>query len=276
MSFTPPDPAATPRAPGEISAGTDGATGRVTPYGAHVFSWIPAGHDEVLYVSPRAVLDGSKPIRGGIPVCFPWFGAGGSGDATPAHGTVRRDTWEVRERRGDGAAFATRAGGFGISLDASFGDTLTLRVAVTRTADDAAAFELALHSYFAVSEASAVSVTGLAGARGLDSLTGETFEQDTEPIRFAAEYDRVFTGCPGPQTLHDPGLKRKIVITPDNLPSAIVWNPHAAKAGRMSDLGADQYPRFVCIESGRVRQDAVTLRPGETFEASVGIAVEAA
>ena len=267
----------------ELTFNTPAATGRLTPFGGHVLGWQPAGIDApVLYVSPRAVLDGSKPVRGGVPVCFPWFSNGPEGGLKPKHGPVRSGVWELREQRDDGVSLAASAEGFGITLDATFGEALTLNVVVTRTTDSPAPFELALHTYFAVSEAAAVSVTGLAGARRFDALTGENTTQGDEPIRFTGEYDRVFTACPGGQTLHDPapgsgsseGFARRVVITPTNLPSTIVWNPGPAKAASMKDLGEDQYPRFVCIESARVREDAQVLAPGQAFEAGVQITVE--
>ena len=264
----------------EIHAKHPHRTGRITAFGAHALGWQPAGHEPVLYLSPRAVLDGSKAIRGGIPVCFPWFGSGPSGDREPSHGPVRTATWQRTEPADADVAFSIDAEGFTLRLAASFRDTLVLAVRVQRVAETAAPFELALHSYFAVSSVAGVRVTGLAGASRLDQLTGERSTQSDGPIRFDGEYDRVFTGAHGPQTLHDPGggsesgAGRRIVLTPENLPSAIVWNPGPAKAASMSDLGEDQFDKFVCIESGRVREDALTLGPGEVFEAAVRFTVE--
>ena len=252
-----------------------GGSGRCSSFGGHVLGWRPDRHRPVLYLSPRARLDGSKAIRGGIPVCFPWFGAGPSGDRDPAHGTVRAKAWELQSQAEGGANFETDTpDGFRIALGARFGAELTLRVRVERTGPAPAPFELALHTYLAVSDAAEASVTGLAGASRLDQLTGERATQGPEPVRFDGEYDRVFTGCPGPQTLHDPGWGRRVVVTPTDLPSAVVWNPGPAKAASMADLGEDQFPRFVCIESGRVREDAPTLAPGEAFEAAVRFDVE--
>lgn len=257
-----------------------GGSGALTPFGAHALQWQPAGHRPVLYLSPRAVLDGRKAIRGGIPVCFPWFGSGPDGTAQPAHGTARTATWEPTEQRPDGATLRLNTEGFAFELSLAFGTALDLAVKIVRTGDSPAPFELALHSYFCVSDATRAAVTGLGGAHRLDQLTGERAVQGDEPVRFVGEFDRLFTGCTGPQTLHDPGdpgdadtPARRIRVSPTNLPSAIVWNPHAAKAASMADLGEDQWPRFVCIESARVREDALTLQPGEGFEASVRVEV---
>lgn len=278
MSALIPPPAGEPVP--ELRVHTSAAQGRLTSFGAHALAWQPAGHHRVLYLSPRAVLDGSKAIRGGVPVCFPWFGGGPGGTRAPAHGTARTAVWELREQREDGSRLRTETEGFCVELNMTFGAALRFDVRIVRTADAPAPFELALHSYFEVSHAARVHVTGLAGADRLDQLTAERGVQGEEPIRFSGEFDRLFTGCTGPQTLHDPGDEargfpaRRIVLTPENLPSAIVWNPHAAKAASMADLGEDQWPRFVCIESARVREDAVTLQPREAFEASVKIHVE--
>ena len=264
--------------------------GQATAFGGHVLGWQPAGHEPVLYLSPRAVLDGSKPIRGGIPVCFPWFGAGPSGDREPAHGLVRSVEWEPGDCERWWVGYFHEVEGWDIHLTAAFGplegvhpygafqpeNSMNLFLAIKRTGEEPAPFEVALHTYFSVSGAAGVTVEGLGEARCFDQLTGKEAEDGIGSIRFDGEYDRIFTGIPGRKliTLTDPGLSRRITIDQAELPSAIVWNPGPAKAASMSDLGEDQHEKFVCIESGRVRQDALTLEPGEAFEAEVRFTVE--
>ncbi len=269
----------------------------------------PAGQPQpLLYLSPDAVLTGTKPLRGGVPVCFPWFGGNQTDPDAPAHGLVRNKPWELVEAFTDDrpenahdpffdATLRTHTDHFNVTYRVSAfnplppgkvaseasrsgrapedtSPSLCLTFTATNTTDAPRPFELALHTYFAVSDVRQVHVTGLGGATCIDQLANnQRTAQDDTPIRFTGEFDRIFLNTPPDTTLHDPGWDRTIRITTDGAPSAVVWNPWIEKSKRLADLPDDAWPNFLCIESGLIADDAATLAPGDIHTASVRIAV---
>lgn len=270
----------------------DGPPGRfvVTDHGAQILDWRPGGAEPVIFTSERAVYRPGEAIRGGIPVCFPWFGPGRSGRKRPAHGFARLSEWQLARAR-ENAGVTTldwhfdqtlipeldhvdpRRNRFTVDYRQVFGPTLELHVAVRNTDPRVPlVFELALHSYFRVGDVRQVGVQGLSGAEYLDKVTGE---QQTQigPIRFGDEVDRVHA-FGGTAVIEDPALGRRIRIEQTNANRTIVWNPGPEKAAAMSDLEDDEWSQFVCVESGNVRLGAIHLQPGESHELSVRIGVE--
>ena len=248
-------------------------------FGTHVLRWQPTGQAHpVLYVSPTAVLDGSKAIRGGIPVCFPWFGPHPTDTDAPSHGRVRTAMGEWGQRHPDRGSVTWTGDTFGLRLAATLSETLHIDVDVVNRSGSPARFELALHSYFAVGGVQQVRVQGLDGLAYLDQLTGTRHQQGAEPVTFAAEFDRIYFGRAegaAPVRIEDPAWARQIVLNTEGLPSAVVWNPWTEKARRLSDLPDDAWPDFCCVEAGCVGEDAVELAPGAGFSGSLTLAVEA-
>lgn len=242
------------------------------PHGSHVTSYLPeADAPDALFVSPRSAFAAGEPIRGGIPVCFPWFADHG----TPKHGPVRLESWRVTDTAADDDAarleLATDHGPFRITCRISAGAALELAVRVENVGDAPATFELALHSYFAVADVTNVEIHGLSGRDYLDKTREmNQFTQDG-PIRIDREVDRVYQHTADTCTLHDPGHGRTIEIEKRDLLSTIVWNPWRDKGAAQPDLADDDWLRFVCIESGNVHDNAVTLAPGEAHEGAARI-----
>ena len=202
---------------------TDRCRARLTAYGAQLCEWTPVGKSPVLYLSPRAVFAAGTPIRGGVPISFPWFASHPTDPSKPAHGFARTRTWQVvgatRETTGDVRVVlrleadddtrALWASTFALSLTVSLGATLAMTVEVENVGHEAIAYELALHTYLAVGDVEAVSIRGLEGTRFVDKVDGgKNKVAGAEPLRIAGETDRVFLDTTATCLVDDPVLAR--------------------------------------------------------------------
>ncbi len=258
---------------------TRAATAEVFLHGAHVTRFQPAGHRPVLFVSERSAFQPGAPIRGGVPICFPWFGARTDGGPGPLHGFARITEWQLAEARveTDGTAclafqlplpetlHALWPASATVRFSAQIGRELRLALQVTNLGGATIQFEEALHTYLAVSDVRQVSLTGLAKTPFQDRLQpDQLFLQDAAPVRITAETDRIYGPTDAPCIVHDPGWARRLVIEKSGSASTVVWNPWIAKAKAMPDFGDDEWPAMLCVETGNVRGQAVTLPPGQT------------
>ena len=256
--------------------GTERCHARLTPYGAQVCEWTPAGQQaSALFLSPRATFAVGTSIRGGIPVCFPWFAAHPSDPTKPAHGFARTRIWEVAEVNRDGAGdvravlrltsdAGTRAHWpfeFAASLTVTLGPSLAMTFEVENTGAGEAAYESALHTYLAVGDVETIRIHGLERTRFIDKVDGmrET-RSDAAPLTLAGEIDRVFLDTRAPCTVEDPVLQRRIRVEKSHSLATVVWNPGAEKARAVSDIG-DAWRRFVCVETANCGPHAVRLAP---------------
>jgi glucose-6-phosphate 1-epimerase len=264
------------------------ARAEVYLHGAHVTAWQPAGHAPVLWMSRASYWDAARPIRGGVPICFPWFGAHPSDTSAPSHGFARLRDWTLIEARDDGQGathLAFRLTGdapapaawphpFEATFRVSVGPALLMTLEVRNPAAGAFSFEEALHTYFAVGDVRRVEITGLEGADYLDKVGGTTRRsQGPEPIRFTAETDRVYLATQQACTISDPAQGRRIVVRKSGSDATVVWNPWVAKAKAMPDFGDDEWPGMVCVETGNVNVHAVTLAPGASHAMTAAIEV---
>jgi len=262
----------------------------VTLQGGHVTHFQPRGQRPVLWVSAESRFEAGKPIRGGVPICFPWFGPKAGAPEAPLHGFARILAWTIRAvtPEADGSlravlelsAEAAARGGFPRELSLSLAVTVgrSLRMELTaRNVDSAAvAFEEALHSYFAVSDVRQARVRGLEGVPYVDKTAGMARQPGaSEPIAIAAETDRVYLGTTGTVTIEDPGWKRRIVVAKSGSSTTVVWNPWIAKAKAMPDFGDDEWSGMVCVETANAMDDAVTLAPGASHVMTATLEVQA-
>ena len=266
----------------KASITTEKCVAELYRHGAHLTRWRPKGHDEVLWLSQQARFLYDMAIRGGVPICFPWFaGNKPAYDPNgPSHGYARITTWEfidARHEAGD-VTLSLRTETepcFTLRYDVTFSDTLTMQLTVTNTGSAPASFESALHSYFVISQIRQVKVTGLEHADYLDTVGGDArpMTQDDQPITFDAETDRTYTSDATVQII-DPGLQRVITIEKEDSGSTVVWNPWVEKANKMNDFGDDEWPGMLCVESGNIGPSAITLEPGQshTMQAVVRVA----
>lgn len=257
-----------------------GTHGEIYLHGAHVTAWNPPGERPVIWMSGRSYFEPDKPIRGGVPICFPWFGPKQDDPAAPAHGLARLREWEVIETRAadDGAYVVLRTAidPFVATFTASFGEKLRLTLRVQNTSEAPAHYEAALHTYFSISDIKDVTITGLESVEYLDKVDEGRRKRQDGPIRFTQETDRVYVHTRDTCVLHDPGFGRRIVVGKAGSDSTVVWNPWIAKAARMPDFGDDEWPGMVCIETCNVGENSVTLAPGASHETTALIEVERA
>lgn len=268
----------------ELTAG--GASAVVALKGGQVLSYVPApGARDALWLSPEARLDAARPARGGIPVCWPWFGPHPHEAAWPAHGVVRSAPWHVLSTGPAGACVGLRLGfkpdavmtgkpGLGVELEVTLGNTLDLAL-VTRN-DGPAAIEItqALHTYFHVGDIADVGITGLDGCDYVDKVQAGTLRRQAGPVTIAGEVDRIYVGTVETVVIADPHLGRRISIAKGGSAATVVWNPWVEKAARLGDLGPDGYRRFVCVETANAGSDHRVIAPGgsHTLRASIAVA----
>jgi D-hexose-6-phosphate mutarotase len=260
-------------------------------HGAQLAAWQPPGQPPVIFLSRNSAFDPAKPIRGGVPICFPWFGPHPNDKQAPMHGFARILPWTLSsvDREAGGpmravlhlAADAAARGGFphdlGPSLAVAVGRALRMELTVRNVGSAPATFEQALHSYFAVSDVRQVRIRGLEGVGYVDKTAAMARKPPEEsPIGIAAETDRVYAGATGTVTIEDPGWKRRIVVGKTGSSTTVVWNPWVAKAKAMPDFGDDEWTGMVCVETANAMDDAVTLAPGAAHVMAATLGVESA
>jgi glucose-6-phosphate 1-epimerase len=274
--------------------------------GAHVTHWKPAGHAPAIFLSQRAEFAPGKPIRGGVPIVFPWFGDRHDGKAGPQHGFARISEWEL--------AFAAMAGDdlhlaftlapnqlshslgfdhFKLGYRVTVGRTLTLEMTVANDSGNGGArpgqmsaaevaalgaplvFEQALHTYYAVADARKVAIDGLGGTTYLDKV--DDFKRKLQPpgpLKFQGRTDRPYLNTAATCVLHDPAGARRIVIEKSGSNSTVVWNPWQEFTAKMVDMEPDAWLHMTAIETANVGGNAVTLKPGESHTMRAHISIE--
>jgi glucose-6-phosphate 1-epimerase len=247
-----------------------------------VLSWQTTGGD-VLWTASSPEYVAGKPVRGGVPVVFPWFGDHKSDPSKPAHGFARSVDWQCSVRDARSATFscvdteATRAMwdfAFRAELTVTLGDTLQIAMTITNTDEQEFSFEQALHTYFTAGDIHKASVHGLENVSVVEHAREPEGEWDTSaPIRFRAETDRVYQQVPDLLSLRATTLGRTVTLNTRNSRSTIVWNPWPNKTARLSQMQADDWLSFVCIESANVGENSVTLAPGASHEMTLTLSV---
>ena len=252
------------------------AAGEIYLHGAHVTSWTPAGGEEALFVSSQSHWEDGRAIRGGVPICFPWFGGKPDDPKAPAHGFVRTKAWELESisQTGDAVTVAlftesdesTRkwwTGDFRLVHRATFGEELSLELVVTNTGKTPLRFEEALHAYLRVGNIENARVRGLDSVHYIDKTDSNRRKLQQGEIVIAAETDRVYLDTSGAIELDDPVLRRRILVTKEHSRTTVVWNPWIEKARAFPDLAADEWKEMICVETSNVSEFAVDLAPGE-------------
>jgi glucose-6-phosphate 1-epimerase len=249
------------------------ATARIALHGAHVMEWAPAGQQPVLYMSPQAVIQPGKPIRGGIPVCWPWFGADPNDAAKPMHGIARIRFWKLTEAittatgvtlifdlTSDAQTLALWPHAFSARVEVHIGKTLEVSLTTRNTGSEAFSLTEALHTYLRVGDIHQVTVRGLAGLPYLDTVGPRTMRSQEGDISIDREIDRQYESG-GPVTVEDRALKRKVRIENSGSNTVVVWNPWIEKSTRLADLPNDDFPRFLCVEAANTGEGPV-VAPG--------------
>lgn len=259
-----------------IRVETAGAAAEVALHGAHLTHWQPAGADPVIFTSPDAIYREGKAIRGGVPICWPWFNAHPTDPSKPSHGFARNRFWTLSETGEDDESVLlffdlepseeTKAlwpHQFALSLTLRIGATLRLDLTTENLDDAPFTISSALHTYFAVGDLAEVSVHGLEDTDYLDTVGDPTVRQQDGPITFGGEVDRIYRAAP-PVRLTDRAFKRSILLGNSGSNSTVVWNPSLEKAQALADLPDNAFRDFVCIETANAGEDLVTIQPGES------------
>jgi glucose-6-phosphate 1-epimerase len=263
------------------------ASAEIYLHGAQVASWRPAGAEETIFVSNCSYWEEGRAIRGGIPICFPWFRAKADDPQAPAHGFVRTREWRldsVTEEEGGKVAVV-----FSIESDEStrrwwpfefrlvhrvtIGSALGLELMAKNTGSAPMRFEEALHTYFRVAEVQDVRVRGLDQVYFLDNTDGNRRKLQSGDIRLVAATDNAYLDTRGAAELIDPILRRTIRTEKENSSTTVVWNPWYQGAASLSDLGKGEWRQMTCVEASNIISSAITLSPGEehTLRATLSI-----
>lgn len=252
---------------------------RLSLHGGQVVSFEPDGFDDLLWVSPITAMP-PKAIRGGVPVCWPYFGRQGQPDDAPQHGHARISRWPLTDvrREGDGSVVLKLAlpvrDGVPLELQMSVHVGRELRQSIDTLHRGDAPYRLtqALHTYFRVADATRVQVTGLDGLRYADKYDGDTHVQSgvwsLHDPRDPGRSDRIYAGTGHRFDLLDPVASRRIRLDTFGSRSLVVWNPGEAGARDIADLPDDGWRNFVCLEPANAGEDAIELEPGQRHRLS--------
>ena len=251
-------------------------SGRILLQGALLLDWTPRGHHPIVWVSPKAKFISGKAPRGGVPVCWPWFGAHETNATLPAHGIARAARWDIVEtnRQADQShrlVFRLQREGTSLShwpydtpleICYTLGKSIEIELITRNSGHEPITLTEALHTYFEVSDIRDITITGLEGCNYIDKVAQGARKLQSDVIRFSAETDRVYLDTTETCVIHDPGYQRCIRIEKQNSRSTIVWNPWTEKAASMGDFTEDGYLRMVCVESGNAADNTLTLGAG--------------
>jgi glucose-6-phosphate 1-epimerase len=263
------------------------ATATVYLQGAHVAAWQPMGQHPAIFLSRKSDFAPGKPIRGGVPIAFPWFAARHDGKTGPSHGFARIQDWTL--------AFAALAGDdlhmtftlgpteisrnlgydhFRLAFQLKIGSTLTMELTVVNDATVPLVFEEALHTYYAVADIHEVTVTGLEGVTYLDKNDNFQSKVQHGAIVITEPTDRVYLNTTSTCVLHDAGHKRRIIVAKTGSNTTVVWNPWESGALKIADLDPTEWHEYIAVETVNAAVNAVTLAPGGRHVMQAHVSVE--
>jgi glucose-6-phosphate 1-epimerase len=266
------------------------ATATIALQGAHLMTWTPkSAGQSVIWLSQAAKLAPGKSIRGGVPICWPWFGPHPVEPGFPGHGFARTVPWSVVETQKlvNGAtrlvfrivhSDSTRAQWphpTELEIHMVVGPTLDIDLVTRNTGQAAIRIGDALHTYFEVGDVREVKVHGLDGCTYIDKVDADKRKRQIGPVTIAGEVDRIYLDSTADCVIEDPRLRRRIRIAKKGSASTVVWNPWTEKAAKMGDLGEEGYLNMLCVESTNADADQVDLAPGAEHHLWVSYSVEA-
>jgi glucose-6-phosphate 1-epimerase len=253
------------------------AHAEVCLYGAQVLSWKPAGQEEVLFLGEQSHFESGKAIRGGIPICFPWFRGKPGSPKAPAHGFVRTREWRLDSLRADDDGSvtlvcittsddSTRAfwpHDFLLAYRIRIAGTLRLELSVMNRGANTLRFEEALHTYFRVGNIHQARVRGLDAVTYLDNTDGNKSKRQDGSLALAGPTDNAYLDTELAAEIFDPVVHRRLRTEKLHSSTTIVWNPWQQGAAALADLGNDEWQQMLCVEAGNIISAAVSLAPGE-------------
>jgi glucose-6-phosphate 1-epimerase len=259
-----------------VHISTPAANADIYLHGAQVTSWRPAGHKEIIFLSQESRWEDGRAIRGGIPVCFPWFRGKTDNAEAPAHGVVRTRTWELisltQSANAVTVTFSTESDErsrrwwpyeFRLTHRITVGAELKLELIAMNKGALPFAFEEALHTYHLVGDAEKIRVSGLDGTSYLDNMDANHEKTQAGDVILFNATDNAYLNTQNPLELIDPILKRRVRIEKVNSQTTIVWNPWEKGAQALADLGANEWRQMACLEASNILAAAVHLGPGQ-------------
>ncbi len=264
------------------------AKATISVYAGQVLKFQPAGVSaDVMFLSDTAYYQPGKAIKGGIPICWPWFGPDPEGKGRASHGFVRDRQWQVASTRtlADGSTQVilglvdtdeTQAiwpHSFNLAIEITVAETLKVELVTRNTGDQAFSITQAMHTYFSVGDINQVNVLGLSGTEYLDKVDGGQQKRQDGAVTVAGEVDRVYLNVPPNLTIDDQIWGRKINIAATGSKTAIVWNPWSEISAKMADLGDTDYQRFICVETANAANDVVEVAAGGEYRLGTTISV---
>ncbi|MBP6366693.1 MAG: D-hexose-6-phosphate mutarotase [Nitrosomonas sp.] len=261
-----------------IQVNSSQAKALISIHAGQVLSYQPVGElEDVMFLSEKAYYQAGKAIKGGAPICWPWFGADPEGKGRPGHGFVRNRGWNVvaTEVLANGDIKVTVGlddtpetqaiwpHSFSLRQEIIIGDSLNLSLITRNTGNEKFSITQAFHTYFKVGDIARAKVLGLAGCDYLDKAGGGSVQKhQSGDVVIDAEVDRIYLNVGNTLTIDDSALNRRIQITSQGSKTAVVWNPWEKIAKDMADLEDDDYKRLLCVETTNAADDVVEVLPG--------------
>jgi glucose-6-phosphate 1-epimerase len=249
----------------------------ISLYGAQIMRFIPHGSFDVLWVSTDSYFEIGKPIRGGIPLCFPWFGPHPTDTDKPMHGFARLMMWDVIEtvsiETGETLVRLQLCSSeetkqfwpydFCAKLSVLVGKNLEVKLSITNTGDQNFEYSAALHSYFSVSGIENIAIKGLQGAAYYNGFEKELNTQEEELLEIHQEENRRYVNTENDCVILDPLFNQAIRISKEGSKVTVVWNPGEETSAKMEDMPDDGFEAFICVETVNAYNDTIKLSPGE-------------
>ena len=257
------------------------ATASVSLYGSHIVSWQPKTQTKpVLWLSDLVKFQQGKAIRGGVPICWPWFGAHPSQASLPGHGYARITPWDLNsvQTLANGTTELKLSLGKSdlsqlhwhaevhLELKITVGDTLEISLTTVNKSDHEITITEGLHTYFQISDIANIRVVGLEGRDYIDLVNLNEVRSQPDAIKFDGELGRIFLSNQSTCVIDDPAFNRQIHIEKKGSNSTAVWNPGLVVASKMDDLGAAGWRDMVCVESANALKNKVTLAANKAHE----------
>ena len=259
---------------------TPHATAAISVYGAHLLSYTFASDEnDLLFLSEKAIFKEGTPIRGGVPICWPWFGPDPQGLGRSDHGLARTRVWNVVstyllkdhecsisfELSDTPETYRLWPNRFRLILKVTVGKSLMMELTTQNRGDTAFELTQALHTYFKIGDIFKTNITGLEGFTYVDKTDESREKREDTPIVIDAETDRVYSTDGGNLTIHDNGQKRSIRIVSEGSHTAVVWNPWVRVCEQKTDLAIEDYKKMLCVETANIGVDTISLDPQESY-----------
>ncbi len=271
-----------------IDISNEHSTATIALQGAQVLTWSLHDAVPVIWLSPEAKYVADKSVRGGAPICWPWFGPHATEAGFPGHGYARTSEWKVlkTETLADGATrvlfhLVENSGSRNywpyttpLAYEVTIGEHLEMELVTTNDGSSPVIITEALHTYFQVGDIEQVEIVGLEGCEFIDKVNGGSRLTQSGVVHISGEVDRVYLNTQSECIIDDALLKRRIHIKKLGSDSTVVWNPWVEKAAKMGDLGSNGYRHMLCVESANALENAVKIEPGKEHRLYISYGVE--